>query len=221
MMAAFRTVVFDMDGTLVDTMKMTALAFRDLAGKHGLEQLPAERIRSAIGLSDAFFYQTLYPDADEEKLRAFGRVVEVRENEYAHALGPELLFPGVFEMLVALKATERTLFIASTGSDSHVTTALSEGGVIGLFDRIACGKSDKTGMLMKLIHGINPEECAIVGDTGLDAFAGRCAGIVTLGAGFGYLKKEDYALFDRVFATPAALTAALAGVVTDLREEEG
>lgn len=220
-MAPLYTVVFDMDGTLVDTMRMTAQAFSDLAEGFGLMPLPEARVRGAIGLSDAHFYRALYPDADADTLRAFGRAVERRENECARALGPEILFAGVRGMLDALRGAGRTLYIASTGSESHVTTALAESGVIGLFDRIACGSADKAGMLAGLIRGIDPATCAIVGDTALDASAGRSAGIAALGAGFGYLKPEDYALFDRVYQTPAALLAALTGGTARTIETEG
>lgn len=129
-MAPLHRVVFDMDGTLVDTMRLTAPAFSDLAGDFGLAPLPEARIRGAIGLSDVHFYRALYPDADADTLRAFGRAVEARENECARALGPEILFPGVRAMLCALWDAGLTLCIASTGSESHVTTALAESGVI-------------------------------------------------------------------------------------------
>jgi len=205
------TIVFDMDGTLVDTMKMTGRAFRDLAEAHGFTPLSDERIRGAIGLSDKHFYRALYPDADWETLSAFGRAVEARENEWAKALGPAILFPGVREMLIELKASGAALYIASCGSRSHVTTSLSEGGVLGLFDRVSCGQSDKAGMTAGLIAGLDPARCAIVGDTKMDAAAGRQSGIAAFGAGFGYLKPEEYPLFDRVFSTPFALTARLTG----------
>ena len=209
MTRAFDAAVFDMDGTLVDTMKMTARAFRELAADFGLPEIPEERIRAAIGIADPQFYWTLFPGEDREVLRAFGRQVEARENECAHALGPKVLFPGVREMLDGVKRAGLNLFIASTGSHSHVMNALEASGILGLFDRVACGEPDKREMVKRLVCGFDPARCFILGDTGLDAAAGRHAGIPTFGAGFGYLKAEHRPLFDRVFESPGALLSAV------------
>ena len=48
-------LLFDMDGTLVDTLKMTARAFDELSGDFGLPPLSEARIRAAIGLADPEF----------------------------------------------------------------------------------------------------------------------------------------------------------------------
>lgn len=136
----FDTAIFDMNGTLVDTMKPTARSFRKLSAKFGLPEIPGERVRSAIGIPEPEFYWTLFPGADWEVLRAFGRAVEQRENECARALGPDALFPGVRAMMDGIRQAGLRLFIASTGSENHVTCALAAGGVLAWFDRIGCGE---------------------------------------------------------------------------------
>ena len=52
------TAIFDMDGTLVDTVLMTAQALRELTGRHGLQVPPAEAVRDAMGLHDPAFVQS-------------------------------------------------------------------------------------------------------------------------------------------------------------------
>jgi phosphoglycolate phosphatase len=210
-MRPFDTAIFDMDGTLVDTLKMTVGAFDELSEGFGLPRVPDERIRAAMGLPEPQFYWKIFPDEDRETLRAFGRAVAAWEDECARALGPDVLFPGVREMLDALKAEGFHLCIASTGSESHVTTSLIAGGIHGLFDCVACGSADKGAMVARLIEGRDPARCFIAGDTRIDAAAGRSADIPTFGAGFGYLDPAEYALFDRVFETPGALTREVIG----------
>ena len=214
-MRLYDTAIFDMDGTLVDTLRMTVGAFDKLSGRFGLPRVPDEWVRAAMGLPEPQFYWKIFPDEDRETLHAFGREVEAWENECARALGPDVLFSGVRGMLDALKAEGLRLCIASTGSESHVTTSLSAGGIDTLFDQVACGSADKGAMVARLIDGLDPARCFIVGDTKIDASAGRSAGIPTFGAGFGYLDPAEYPLFDRVFETPVALMREVIGCGAD------
>ena len=87
-------------------------------------------------------------------------------------------------------------------------------GAAGLFALAhapwALAKLPKSGV-KGLIAGHDPARCFLLGDTKIDAAAGRSAGIPTFGAGFGYLNQAEHALFDRVFPTPDAILIEAAG----------
>lgn len=203
------TIIFDMDGTLVDTMLMTALAFEELAQSFDLPVPPRAAIKDAMGLADLYFYRKIYPNEPEDKLPAFGDAVEKRESEIGFELGGRVLFPGVKEMLTALKAAGKRLYLASTGSKTHVRDMLTCAGIFDLFEGIHCAQPDKEEMTAKILESAGTRSAVFVGDTFKDANAARANRIPAIGAGFGYVKDEERALFDCVCDTPEALLNTL------------
>lgn len=198
-------VIFDMDGTLVDTNRMTAQAFRELAGDYGLPVPPERVIRDAIGLADLQFYHAIYPGEPDETLRPFGAAVERREGELGRVLGREVLFPGVRAMLEALSAHGVKLYLASTGSKRHVQDMLGSGEIAQLFLEIHCEQPDKESMTAEILSAAGPGSAVFVGDTLKDVSAARANGIPALGAGYGYVKTDESQRFDRVLESPEAL----------------
>lgn len=199
------TIIFDMDGTLVDTMRMTALAFEELAGFYDLPTPPRAAIRDAMGLADLYFYRKIYPNEPEDKLPAFGDAVEKRESAIGLELGEGVLFEGVKPMLEALKGAGKRLYLASTGSEKHVRDMLACGGILDLFEEIHCAQPDKEEMTAGILRSAGTKSAVFVGDTFKDANAARANGIPAVGAGFGYVKPKERALFDCVPDTPQAL----------------
>lgn len=200
-----QTIIFDMDGTLVDTMLMTALAFEELAESYDLPVPPRQAIKDAMGLADLYFYRKIYPNEPEDKLPAFGDAVEKRESAIGFELGEKVLFAGVKDMLNALKANGKQLYLASTGSKTHVRDMLTCGGILEMFEGIHCAQPDKEEMTAQILRSAGNADAVFVGDTFKDANAARANNIPAIGAGFGYVKEEERALFDRVLDTPEAL----------------
>ena len=199
------TIIFDMDGTLVDTMLMTALAFEELAESYDLPVPPRKAIKDAMGLADLYFYRKIYPNEPEDKLPAFGDAVEKRESAIGFELGEKVLFEGVKGMLEALKANGKRLYLASTGSRKHVRDMLTCGGILELFEEIHCAQPDKEEMTAGILRSAGTMDAVFVGDTFKDANAACANDIPAIGAGFGYVKDEERALFDCVLDTPEAL----------------
>ena len=204
-----QVIIFDMDGTLVDTNRMTARAMAELAPGYGLPVPSPEAVRSAIGLADLFFYRKLFPGYPDEALAPLSAVVEKREGELAREIGPAVLFPGVPEMLRALRAAGRRLYLASTGTRQHVRDMLGPADGEAYFDGIRCAQPDKEGMTAEIL-AMEPGRTAVfVGDTAKDVAAARANGLTVYGAGFGYVKAQERALFDEMFPSAEALLARL------------
>ena len=201
--------IFDLDGTLIDTNRMTARAFRELTGRFALPMPPESAIRDAIGLHDRAFYRAIFPDAPAEALAGLSEAVERREGEIGATLGPDILFPGVAAMLERLRSNGMALCLASTGSRAHVRDMLDCAGIRDLFVGIRCDEADKRRMTGELLAEYGMGGAAYVGDTPIDIAAGRSNGIPVYGAGFGYVKPRERALFDAVADTPEQLAALL------------
>lgn len=204
----YDAIIFDMDGTLVDTLSMTIGALAKYAPQCGLSPRPRQAVLPVIGLGNAEFYRALYPDATPAQRRQLEAVVEEGELEIGRTLGRRVLFPGAAEMLARLKRAGLPLFVASTGTRFHVEGCLQIGGVLPLFDEIACGEPDKADMTTRLLRGFEPARVPFIGDSFKDVEAAHANRLLAIGAGFGYAR-DGGAAFDAIYDTPEALGDAL------------
>jgi len=203
--------IFDMDGTLSDTGKATLKAIKIVEeryrDRYPLPSIDESHIQNAMGIGGLDFYRCLYPTVPEDMLIALEPQVDLLEHEAVQAIGPDILFPGVLEMLAALLQGGYDLHIASTGSKTHVEGTLQAAGITSFFTSVSSDEPVKIDMVQRIISGTDTEDWAMIGDMFKDSEAARSNHILALGAGFGYLAKEDYALFDAVLHKPGDLLA--------------
>jgi len=191
--APIELVLFDLDGTLVDTAPDLAAAVNRQRRERGLAELPLEALRpyashGARGLIGRAF--GLAPgDADYEPLR------QQFLDYYEQALCVHSrLFPGMDETLDALERQGRRWGVV-TNKIARFTGPLL--AALGLAERAACVVSGDTTAFAKphpapLLHalqvcGAMPARTAYVGDDLRDVQAGRAAGMVTVVASYGYM----------------------------------
>ncbi|MFY9510648.1 MAG: phosphoglycolate phosphatase [Rubrivivax sp.] len=207
-------VLFDLDGTLVDSAPDLAGAANDLRAEHGLPPLAYERLRPMVGtgargmVGVAFGLQP--GDAQYETLReAFLARYERR------MLQDTAVFAAVQPVLAALDAaslpwgivTNKALRFAEPvvhGVGLRRRSAVLIGG-----DSTPHAKPHPAPLLAAAGHiGVAPERCVYIGDDHRDVIAGRAAGMATLAAAWGYLGAgepiEAWGA-DAVIAEPAAL----------------
>ena len=202
-------VIFDLDGTLIDTISMTGPALAAVSARCGLPAPSRAAILGVMGLHDSEFYRALFPGADAARLDALAVDVERREGEIGRAIGPGILFPGVAGMLERLAARGVAICIASTGSRGHVRDMLDIAGIAGLVRAVRCDEADKRAMVGRLLDDIGTRSAVFVGDMDKDIVAARANGLRVIGAGFGYVKPRDRGRFDAIADTPEALEAML------------
>ena len=190
-------VLFDLDGTLLDTAPDLAAALNRLRGARGLGPLPVEQIRSTIsrgspGMLGVCFGLTpddpLYPELDRRFLDLYRGAIAVRT----------ALFPGMAEVLAHLEQRS-ILWGVVTNKPGWLTEPLLK--ALALWPRAACvvsgdtldrRKPDPEPLLYACARlGADPERSLYVGDAERDVQAGNRAGMRTLVAGFGYLGAED------------------------------
>ena len=202
------TVIFDMDGTLSDSALLTVTAFTNIASKHGMPIPSEEAIKRAMGNATPEFYYILFPDFPKDTVRDFGKFVDEEELRILPSLKNRLLFSGCLELLTLLKNKGIFLYLASTGAKDHVLSVLQGTGIIDLFDKIACGRPDKTEMLGEMIQGRGREGFVMVGDMQKDHEGARANGIVSVGACYGYCRR-DMTEFDYYIDAPLELPGIL------------
>ena len=191
--AAVRGVLFDLDGTLIDSAPDLAGAANRLRADHGMEPLPLEMLRPMVGSGArgmvGVAFGVVPGEAQFEPLRdAFLAHYE------AGLLETTSPFAGVDEMLFALEATGIPWGIV-TNKATRFTAAIVAG--LKLVERAAvvvCGDTTPHAKPHPepLLHaaramGVAPEDMVYVGDDLRDAQAARAAGMAMLVATWGYL----------------------------------
>jgi N-acetyl-D-muramate 6-phosphate phosphatase len=196
-MALTRAVLFDLDGTLLDTAPDMVGALNALRQEQLLAPLPYELIRGAVSHGSARVVKAGFPDADPElALRLQQRFLDI----YRGALSRETrLFPGMDEVLDAL-ASLRIKTGVVTNKPAWLTDPLLM--ELGLRARFACVVSGDTVPERKphplpLLHAaqlaeVLPGECIYVGDAERDVQAAHAATMPALVANYGYLRADEH-----------------------------
>ena len=190
---AVRGVLFDLDGTLIDSAPDLAGAANRLRADHGLEPLPLEMLRPMVGSGARGMVGVAFGVAPGEP-----RFESLRDAFLAHYEAGLLQrthpFEGVDEMLSALEAAGIPWGIV-TNKATRVTRPIVAG--LNLAQRAAvvvCGDTTPHSKPHPepLWHaaralGLAPEEVVYVGDDLRDAQAARAAGMAMVAATWGYL----------------------------------
>jgi phosphoglycolate phosphatase len=200
-------VVFDLDGTLVDSAEPLLSALAGGAAECGLPEVDLGRARALVGDTGASFYAKLYGHLDPEQLAALqvaARRCRLRSGQVAPA------FPGVVDLLRGLREEGFVLAVLSNGSQEYIERTLRGAGLDDLFSRwgSAAGRSDKVLALGELLGAEKSAALAVVGDRVHDLHAARQHGLPSVGACFGYGGDELEAATFRA-ETPEAVGAHL------------
>ncbi len=208
-----RAVLLDLDGTLLDTAPDMAHALNRLRIAEGLEELPFEQIRPHVSHGALRLIRLGFGEPEPARIEALrGRFLELYRNAIAvHTR----LFDGFDDVLAALDDAGLRWGIV-TNKPGWLTVPLLE--ALGLDQRsacIICGDTlpERKPHPMQLLHaaallGLEPRQCAYLGDAERDVQAARNAGMIPLAAGFGYLADgEDPAAWqpDAVLGRPGEL----------------
>lgn len=189
-------VLFDLDGTLIDSVPDIHAATNALLASHGYAALPIDAVRAMVGdgvsplVARAFAANGERLDADELS----ARVAEMMPIYARHLTRLTEIMPGAHQLLESLATAGVKLAIVSNKPHAfvediavHYGFAEHLGAVEGARDGIA--KKPAPDMLIAALAtlGVSPQDTAIVGDGPADALAGRAAGtaVVLLEAGYG------------------------------------
>ena len=191
-MRSVRLVVFDLDGTLIDSSQDLATAVNEALGGlfPGAPTLALDEVRSFVGSGAGVLVSRSLARAGlsarvEEVLPAFLAAYRRR------LLDRTRLYPGVEEALGGL--TGCTLAVLSNKPGDLSREILERLGIAHRFARVygpqdvPARKPDAAGLLQIAAEtGLAPEEGLMVGDSGIDVRTGRAAGMATAGVTYGY-----------------------------------
>ncbi len=213
-----RAVLFDLDGTLIDSAPDLGAAADEMRIARGLPSLPLDRYRPMAGAGARGMLGVgfgMSPDhADFPAMREeFFRNYERRMTASTHA------FDGVAQMLESLRGRSLAWGVVTNKSmrfTAPLTAAMplfaSAGAIVG-GDSTPHAKPHPAPLLEAARQlGIEPSACIYVGDDERDIIAGKAAGMPTVAASYGYLGGSgDWAAWgaDAHISSPAELLSLL------------
>lgn len=186
---ALDALIFDLDGTLVDTNQAHVESWVRAFERCGYT-IPADRIAPEIGKGGDNLVPSIL--GDEADARDGERLRDACAEEYVRIAGERRLeiFPGVIELLAEARRHGLRLALATSSGQEQLDATFESAGddlrtrmdvVIGKAD-VENSKPDPDVVVVAVRKlGLSPAQCAMIGDTPYDAIAAGLAGVVTLG----------------------------------------
>ena len=210
-------LLFDLDGTLVDSVPDLAFALNEVLRERGRRPLSPREVMRMVGDGvTALVARGLSARGVEagELARALSRFLQIYE---AHATDRTRPYPGVVETLGALRARGYQMALCTNKPQRATETVLQGLGLSAFFDAVAGGdrfpvKKPDPGHLSRLVAllGGAPARAAMIGDNENDVAAARAAGMPALVMRYGYARRPPEslgadALLDAFAELPPAL----------------
>lgn len=186
-MQAFEAILFDVDGTLLDTSEFIFQAFEYSLEHAGFPKKNREEMARLVGKPLDLCYQVLTGVADVTGLSAMHRAFQVEHIELAKA------YTGTRETLETLKESGLRIGAVTTRARASTLETLSITGLSTYLDHVVAFedvdnlKPHPEPILRTLTYlNSHPDAAVMVGDTDVDIAAGRSAGTLTVGVTYGF-----------------------------------
>ena len=216
--ARVRAVLFDLDGTLIDSAPDLGAAADQMRVSRGLAPLPLASYRHMAGsgargmLAVAFGFGTDHPEYDGLREEFFGHY-EARMTQLTRP------FDEVDTLLGALEAAGLPWGVVTNKAERFTLPLAAALPLLGGARALVCGDTTPhpkphPAPLLEAARrlGLEPSDCIYVGDDERDIRAGRAAGMATVAARYGYLGPDaDVSAWqaDAIIDSPQALLKLL------------
>ena len=189
-----KLIVYDLDGTLVDTRKDISEAANQMRARMNLPPLSEQEICGYVGLGLQRLVEGCLNTTEPVKIEEGVRIY--RSFYTQHLLDHTVLYPGVTQVLEHFRSRRQAVITNKPDPYSHrILEAL---GVAGFFTQIIAGnsgwpKKPDSASLVALMRaeGAEPDRTVFVGDSPIDMETGARAGAVTVGMVQGFCGRKE------------------------------
>jgi phosphoglycolate phosphatase len=210
-----QAVLFDLDGTLLDSATDLHAALRIYCDEVGAAVPPYEVVREVVSRGSRAILRCAFAEDDDALTRRMPRYLAIYADIMAQHTRP---FDGIEPLLAALEAADLRWGIV-TNKPGFLTEELIKrmdwdlrASAVVCGDTLPVKKPDPAPVLLACEHaGVDPARCLFVGDDARDVQAGHAAGLYTLAVRWGYLDGGDPDAWgaDAVLDHPRQLAAML------------
>ena len=174
-------IVFDLDGTLIDSLPDVTAAANALLSEYDLPSVPQSQVNGFVGMGEGVFIDRLIaatglqPDMRDKILTRF-------IGHYKIAAGSTKLFPGALDALKELKTDGWPLALCTNKPQAALTPTLIAGGLDQMFDVVVAGdtlslRKPNPEPVFHILKVLNAKTCIYVGDSEVDAETAKRAGV--------------------------------------------
>lgn len=188
-MKAYDLIIFDLDGTLLDTSRGIFNSVRFSEQKMGLIPMPEERLKEFVGPPPQKMYASIY---NLDEAQAFQATFYHRQYGKEHGIYEATIYPGIKELLNTLKTQGVKLAVATLKLENIAEKVLLHYGLYDLFDVIVGMDVDESLTKAKTIElvlkkmGVVNEKALMVGDSSYDEMGARQIGVDFVAALYGF-----------------------------------
>jgi len=188
-------ILFDLDGTLLDTIPDLAQAVNAMRADLGRAALPQERVAAFVGKGiRRLVLRTLEHDGESPDEARIQACLERFKHHYRQSNGLRAIrYPGVTEGLDAFQRMGLKLAVVTNKSTEFTLPLLERTGLAPYFEQVVCGDTcpEPKPHPMPLLHacsrlGTPAQQALMVGDSINDTQAARAAGMPVLAVPYGY-----------------------------------
>ncbi|MBR9870203.1 MAG: HAD-IA family hydrolase [Gammaproteobacteria bacterium] len=189
-----KAVIFDWDGTLIDSVDHIAESLQQAAIELGYPNLELEAYRDIVGLGMIEALHKLYPGVSDEE------IVRIREGYagyfFKKVTTPQNVFDGMADVVADIRTSGRGCSVATGKSRRGLAQALTTSGLGHHFDTSRCADETRSKpdplMLEEILefYGFQPEDAVMIGDTHYDLEMAKRIGMPAIGVEWGAHSRE-------------------------------
>lgn len=193
-----KACIFDLDGTLADTLESMAVSGNLVLKQFSLKELPKENYKYYCGDGARMLVERILKDGGDPKLTLLEKAEPLyREIFSGHSMDSVKPYDGIVKTLEAFRGKGVKLGVCSNKPHEAAVKVVGDlfgdtfETVLGQREGVARKPAPDAPLAIADILGAAPEECMYIGDTGTDMLTGKAAGMFTVGALWGFRGREE------------------------------
>ena len=195
-MKNIKNIIFDIDGTLVNTKKVTIPAFKktlEALKKEGFEvKVSSDEIMKYIGYTIDNIFKNIFKSDDKILIEKSIHYLDIYEEEFLSKTN-NIFFNGVFEVLSYLKSKNKKIYLLSNCNKKYLNIVLDK-GLNKFIDSPHCSEmynwKEKDYVISTFIKEANSTSFVMIGDRHKDIEAAKTNNIKSIGCNYGYGNEE-------------------------------